>query len=265
MFGELANDLMQGDGEIVALKDAVIDPDYLHYGVTAYGLPDDDYDELVFYIPERSNLEELFNDADDYMEGNGGSDLMYGGLGQDDMIGGSSALFGLDDANAALLGFTAEQLRPDASDVIYGGAGNPVRVARNDFVGLTDTDTGSDAATVAVPMDDDPMIEEADRHSLDADFIMGDNANVYRLVGTEDYDGDGTSTFGFLEFNYDQTSDFEDRGDIRIIPRAMQQLDYTLGGGDYDGGSYNDDGQATPTGERGGQRPCRPDLRRVRR
>ena len=36
---------------------------------------------------------------------------MYGGLGQDDLIGGSSDLFGL----------TTAAMRPDGSDTIYGG------------------------------------------------------------------------------------------------------------------------------------------------
>jgi Ca2+-binding RTX toxin-like protein len=48
---------------------------------------------------------------------------------------------------------------------------------------------------------------------------------VYRLVGAGD---------AFREFNYDQTSPSEDRGDERIVVRAMEQLDYTLGGADYE-------------------------------
>jgi Ca2+-binding RTX toxin-like protein len=57
------------------------------------------------------------------MEGNGGADLMFGGLGQDDMIGGSSELYGLE---------TRAQ-RPDGSDIMFGGAG--IRTDRNDFGG----------------------------------------------------------------------------------------------------------------------------------
>src|SRR5207249_1418892 len=41
---------------------------------------------------------------------------------------------------------------------------------------------------------------------------------------------------GFLAFNYDQNSTslpFEDRGTLRIIPRASRLLDYTPGGPDY--------------------------------
>jgi hypothetical protein len=73
---------------------------------------------------------------------------------------------------------------------------------------------------------------------------MGDNANVYRLVqggasGSNPTDPNDL----FRTFNYDNY------GSLKIIPRAMQQLDYTLGGGDYAGGGYNANGQATPTGK----------------
>ena len=133
---------------------------------------------------------------------------MYGGLGQDDMIGGSSELFGLTD----------ETMRPDTSDYIYGGAG--IDTDRND-IGDTETEAlasedGMSHVITTVP----------DGHARDADFIMGDNANVYRLVDA------GTDTF--RTFNYD------DYGTLKIIPRAMQQLDYTLGGADYAGGNYTD-------------------------
>ena len=217
MFGQLGNDLMQGDGNIGADD---LDPNFVTHQIDfADSGSDPDTDETLYF-----NIPEMASDGDDYMEGNGGDDLMYGGLGQDDIVGGSSALFGLDDSQATLLGLIGEALRPDGSDIIFGGAGVPARLARNDFVGSTDTDVGTSEGIGAVPTDDDPSIALENRHSRDADFIMGDNANVFRLVDTSD---------AFLEFNYDQSSAFEDRGDERIIPRAMEQLDYTLGGADF--------------------------------
>ena len=57
--------------------------------------------------------------GDDYVEGNGGTDTIYGGLGQDDLIGGSSSLYSL----------TSPAVRPDGSDVIFGGNGD--MTARN--------------------------------------------------------------------------------------------------------------------------------------
>lgn len=234
MFGQLANDLMQGDGYI---GDDDGDPDSITrqiYFDDPGSNPDTD-EVLYFNIPEQAS------DGDDYMEGNGGSDLMYGGLGQDDMIGGSSELFGLNDYYAGLLGYTAEQLRPDGADIIFGGAGSAARIVRNDFVGSTDTDKGTDIGVGALPVDDDPSISIEDRHSRDSDFIMGDNANVFRLVegGADGTDPEDPAD-NFLEFNYDQSSGFEDRGLERIIVRGMQQLDYHLGGADYHGGVYVD-------------------------
>ena len=67
-------------------------------------------------------------DGDDYIEGNGGNDVVFGGLGQDDIIGGSSDFFGLT---------TASQ-RPDGTDMLFGGAGTrgrPQRRRRTDAHG----------------------------------------------------------------------------------------------------------------------------------
>ena len=64
---------------------------------------------------------EAATDGEDYIEAGGGRDVVMGGLGQDDIIGGSSELYGLDTPD----------LRPDGSDLIFGGAGN--RVGRNEY------------------------------------------------------------------------------------------------------------------------------------
>jgi Ca2+-binding RTX toxin-like protein len=127
-------------------------------------------------------------DGRDWVEGGGGADTIFGGLGQDDLIGGSSSLYSL----------TSPSLRPGGTDTIFGGAGT--RLVRNDFGDL-----------------------EPDGHAHDADVIMGDNANVFRLVGA-----DGA----FLTFVYDTYSSGE-----RIIPRAYTFLDYTQGGAPTDIGA----------------------------
>ena len=129
------------------------------------------------------------NFGDDYIEGNGGDDVIFGNLGQDDIIGGTSSLFSLSIAVQ----------RPDGSDLLFGGAGTAI--ARND------------AGDVSV-----------EGHARDADVILGDNGNVYRLVGTN-----GTDSGSFLTFNYDDYSTV-----LRIIPRATELLDYTAGGIDFD-------------------------------
>jgi len=163
IFGQLGNDTLHGDGQIVETDGA-------------YTL---------------GSLTEVIGDSniggDDYIEGNGGDDTIYGGLEQDDIIGGSSTLFGLA---------TPDQ-RPDGSDTIYGGNGD--MLARNN---LGD--------------------ETFEGHARDADMILGDNGNIYRLVGT-----DGTDSGDFLTFNYDNYSET-----MNIVPRAAELLDYTPGGPD---------------------------------
>ncbi len=138
---------------------------------------------LLVVSPSVENL----SDGDDYIEGNDGDDVIFGNLGQDDIIGGSSELFGLDTA--------AE--RTDGQDMIFGGAGTDL--ARKD-----EGDTSDNG------------------HARDADVILGDNGNIYRLVGTN-----GTDSGNFLEFNYDNY------GTEKIIVRGAELLDYTPGGMDY--------------------------------
>src|SRR5207245_10261117 len=113
--GELGNDLMQGDGSIGA-DDGNPASITVPVAVADSGSNPDSDESLFFNVPEATT------DGDDYLEGDGGDDLMYGGLGQDDLVGGSSALFGL----------TSAALRPDGADRIFGGAGT--RSPRNESV-----------------------------------------------------------------------------------------------------------------------------------
>ncbi|NBP52201.1 MAG: hypothetical protein EBU70_13675, partial [Actinobacteria bacterium] len=81
--------------------------------------------------------------------------------------------------------------------------------------------------------------EAADiRHARDADTIAGDNANIYRLVGIN-----GQAGSGYLSFNYDSAAlngqtvagtliqGYD--ANLKIIPRAVELLDYTAGGMDF--------------------------------
>jgi Ca2+-binding RTX toxin-like protein len=52
---------------------------------------------------------------------------------------------------------------------------------------------------------------------------------------------DDTGAYGYLEFNYDQSTQFEDRGTLRIKPRGVEYLDYTPGGTDRDFDSASSD------------------------
>lgn len=125
------------------------------------------------------------NDGDDYIEGNGGNDLMFGNSGQDDIIGDSSSLFG-NDTSAK---------RPTGQDTIFGGAGT--QIDRNNL---------GDQST--------------EGHARDADAIVGDNGNIFRLVGAK-----GNYSGKFLNFTYDSYNK-----SLQIIPRAIELLDYTPGG-----------------------------------
>ena len=64
----------------------------------------------------------------------------------------------------------------------------------------------------------------------DADVMAGDNANIIRIVGTNN-----TATSSFLSYCYDNY------GTIKIIVRAVELLDYTPGGPDYIPASLNND------------------------
>lgn len=134
------------------------------------------------------DLDGVGRDGDDYIEGNGGNDAIFGNLGQDDIIGGSSDQFGLDTAGH----------RPDGSDLIFGGAGTDVD--RNNLGDVS-----------------------AEGHARDADMILGDNGNIFRLVGIN-----GANGGSYLSFKYDSYSPL-----LTIIPRVAYFLDYTAGGLDY--------------------------------
>jgi Ca2+-binding RTX toxin-like protein len=173
IFGELGDDLIQGDGEI-----------------TEAGL------KVEIFEGVRGGV---VTDGNDYIEGNGGADMLIGNLGQDDIIGGSSQLFGL----------TTGAQRPDDSDIIFGGAATPDRVKRLAFTG----DPTGDNITFGAGL--------ASRHAVDSDFILGDNGDIYRIVT------DSAGVTNFVQFNYDQTSAYENRGSLRIVVRAYDKLDYS--------------------------------------
>ena len=230
IFGQLGDDIIQGDGSIesavgpeTVIKNRIAN---LQPGLAPVGAarvvdssnPTIDLTPTLTELPRKELIItpsfEASTDGDDYIEGNGGDDVIFGNLGQDDIVGDNSSLFTLNDYDERL---------PAGSDIIFGGAGT-----RIDHSHELDTDNAGD-------------ITLNERHARDADVIAGDNANIYRLVGIN-----GTGGNGFLEFNYDQSYDFgednaEDRGNLRIIPRAVELLDYTLGGPDFDTASADSD------------------------
>jgi Ca2+-binding RTX toxin-like protein len=219
LFGELGDDIAQGDGliERVPAGNPVLAFNPAPSVDPSFTIPDGASYFTVFGDRLVFRVQEAVTDGDDYLEGNGGNDRLYGNLGQDDLIGGSSTLFGLSDASAAFFGVAADDFaRPDGADLLYGGAGSPLRLAR-----LAATDVAGDGA---VPADQ--------THGRDADVLMGDNANVYRLVGTGGSYGTGALANGYLGFNHDtQTSSATDGYSAveRIIARGVELVDYGYG------------------------------------
>lgn len=60
-------------------------------------------------------------------------------------------------------------------------------------------------------------------------MILGDNGNIYRIVGT-----DGNNDIRFLNFQYDTGTG------LRVYVRAIETLDYTPGGADSDIGAADE-------------------------
>ena len=227
IFGQLGNDVIQGDGSIDDAVAAIA-----HVGAARD--PGDETDPVGPLTVVASF--EAVTDGEDYIEGGGGCDVIMGGLGQDDIVGGSSTHFSLVDPNS----------RPDTNDMIFGGAGT--QIGRNN---------GFDPDAEAPPAGTDPndllpnyeygdeIYEGTDgtpvenRHARDSDVIAGDNSDIIRLVGIDGIDVNGVGE-DYLEYNYDQTSEGEDRGSERIIVRGVRLLDYTAGGPDFKPAEFAD-------------------------
>ena len=261
IFGQLGNDVIQGDGTIgVGWLDAagslldqagytrnlaaaqlsltrldgsaVTITDFTHYGANRGPVPSElaDFD---FTLDPSQDLQvqagfEGRYDGDDYIEGNGGNDVIFGNRGQDDILGGSSDLFG----------FVDPAQRPDGSDLLFGGAGTDI--TRNDSGRRRWMPSGVVTVNPA-------------GHAHDADTIIGDNGRILRLVGinkvqratgSEVYANGVWSTGGFLNFNYDiygtaaegYGSDGNPATYDRIIVRGVEFLDYHEGGIDVSAG-----------------------------
>jgi RTX calcium-binding nonapeptide repeat (4 copies) len=273
IFGQAGNDTAQGDGSIDYVSHVLIDnglglmvvdtndkyggrvgvvnvgPNYaqnpFRTGSDA-GNPNTTGNNLML----RASFDGA-TDGQDYIEGNVGNDLLLGNQNQDDLVGGNSNMFSL----------ATSDLRPDGSDLIFGGSG--VAIARNAI---------GDAALVKSPgsLASDPPTEiqtTTNGHANDADAIVGDNGNIIRLVGTNGnvappvgqqvvatfaMNADLTTTAiptmvqsynGFLRFNYD-TGLLDQVGNLKVVAyddtakivvRAVRPLDYTQGGPDFNG------------------------------
>lgn len=198
-------------------------------GPNIAGNPFRDANNALFLRPSLDGT----GDGQDYIEGNSGNDILLGNQNQDDLIGGSSDMFSLTDVSAIV----ARSLRPDGSDLIFGGSG--VAIARN-AIGDASIDANGNITTTA------------NGHANDSDAIVGDNGDIIRLVGINGQvappvgnviltgnigqAGNPVQSFnGFLRFNYDTSTAEGTAYDetAKIVARAVRLLDYTPGGPDF--------------------------------
>lgn len=209
LFGQLGDDVIQGDGAVLVnpLTTTLtnfdpaqnVDPSYDPRNVVV-----DRVDQTLRFSVFSGVANDQITDGDDYVEGNAGNDRIYGNLGQDDLLGGSSDLFGLDQP----------ELRPDGADLIYGGSGNPSQLLRNATVGGP---SGTDIS-ISTP------VRPSERHAEDADTILGDNGQIYRILDAAGSYESFVYANAAIEAGYEQA----------LRPRAVNLLDYEY--------HYEDDG-----------------------
>lgn len=219
IFAALGNDVVQGDGSIDFIARSARDASDLTGFVStlgrvgAYRSPtaSDPVGPLTWFASvDRAN------DGHDYIEGGGGNDVVFGNQGQDDILGGSSDLFGMTDG-VSLIRNNAPDKRPDGSDMLFGGSGT--HILRSDIGDATIAPTTNVITTTPAG------------HAADSDMILGDNGDIFRLVGIN-HTASATPTF--LTFNYDDyTNGLAPAQQVKIVVRAARLLDYTPGGIDF--------------------------------
>ncbi|HEX6350970.1 MAG TPA: Ig-like domain-containing protein, partial [Candidatus Dormibacteraeota bacterium] len=214
IFGGLGSDVIQGDGSLVRDLGAgfsalpcgnqeYVGANRWGWFPTLVGACRDANNELHWNVSSSSGPDT------DYIEGGGGNDVIFGGLGQKDIVGGNSDLFGL----------TTPQQRPSGSNFIFGGTG--AEISREN------------------PGD---VIDGVNVHAVDSDAILANNGDIFRLVGVNNAAVPMTAGCGsvsgvsycngYLAFNYDLNGYQETQ---HIVPRALRRLDYTPGGPDLVG------------------------------
>ena len=196
----------------------------------------------------------------EYIAGGAGDDAIFGGLGNDTVQGdgsidfsstGNYAAIGMrvgavrDGSNALLLNPSFDGAG-DGDDYIEGGGGNDVifgNQGQDDIIGgssnLFNSSTpaqrsdgsdlifGGSGTVIARNTDGDTTTAG---HANDSDVIVGDNGNIYRIVKVVN------TVSQFDTFGYDSYS-----STMKIVVRAVELVDYTLGGPDFTSSPTDDD------------------------
>ena len=150
-------------------------------------------------------------DGQDYIEGDGGNDIVFGGLGQDDIVGGSSNFFSLTDPN----------MRPDGADLIFGGSGDahrPQRQRRHRTPATRDS-------RVTTPRARCRRDRRRQRPTSSASSASTASTSDRRRRDGCQIDADGRM---YVSYAYDDTY-----GGERSSCAASTLLDYTPGGPDF--------------------------------
>ncbi|MDQ0612685.1 hypothetical protein QF046_000326 [Microbacterium sp. W4I4] len=249
LFGQLGDDVIQGDGDLDRARRRWIDDHAPAVRVGAsrtplgcIGTPGAsllcDYTGVLVVVPAV----EAATDGEDYIEGGAGDDVIFGGLGQDDIIGGSSDFFSLVTADQRPDGLIAPALaylpgHDRGADILFGGAGTRI--------GIDDQTTGA-GGLASTPVTGGSLADgttTANMDARDADTIVGDNGRIIRIVGVNGADVNGDANTGspnvapttgpnYVTFAYDVYGATA-AGGQRLVVRGVHLLDYTVGGPDY--------------------------------
>jgi Ca2+-binding RTX toxin-like protein len=188
--------------------------------------------------------------GNDYIAGNAGDDVIFGQLGNDTIQGdgstdswftggavGASRTPAAGDPLGGLTLTPSFDAAGDGNDYVEGGGGNDVifgNQGQDDLIGgsssLFGLGTASRADSGLRPDGSDYVFggsgtavsldNPGGPNGSDSDAIVGDNGNIFRIV---------TSAGAYAKFTYDTYAG------PKIVVRALQLLDYTPGGPDYNG------------------------------
>jgi Ca2+-binding RTX toxin-like protein len=244
--GGAGNDVIAGDNADIQRTDAAVSTRFRAYQGTALYLVTDFFQidpngvrlwNVVLY--DHSHTPDSTTFGNDTIAGGADDDMIFGQLG-DDTIHGDGQTTGQDHQLVALsepipesdIGGDDYVEGNGGNDTIYGGLGQDNLIGGNSSLfGLTTPDQRPDGSDIIFGGNGD-MAEEG--HARDADMILGDNANIYRLIRANGTGGNQLFRFGYDNPAYSYSSNMIN------IARAADLLDYTPGGANDDIGAADE-------------------------